>query len=70
MKNPSIRSIIVIIIFVLIVYSIIDGIREGNTLGIALAIGSLGALGFCILLFNRLRSLKDQEEEDKEENLK
>jgi membrane-bound ClpP family serine protease len=66
MKNPSIRSILILVIFSLIAYSLVDGIRYGNILGIVLAIGSLGAFGFSILLINRLKRLKEQEEEEME----
>ena len=62
-KSPSLRSFIILAILFLIIYALIDGIRYGNILGIVLAIGSMGAFGISILLINRLRRLKELEEE-------
>jgi len=69
MKNsPSLRSIIILAVLCAITYALIDGIRYGNILGIVLAVGSLGAFGISVLLINKLRKLKEMEDQEELDN--
>ena len=66
--NPSLRSIIILAVLCAITYALIDGIRYGNILGIVLAVGSLGAFGISVLLINKLRKLKEMEDQEELDN--
>ena len=67
-NNPSLRSIIILAVLCAITYALIDGIRYGNILGIVLAIGSLVAFGISVLLINKLRKLKEMEDQEELNN--
>ena len=67
-NNPSLRSIIILAVLCAITYALIDGIRYGNILGIVLAIGSLVAFGISVLLINKLRKLKEMEDQEELDN--
>jgi len=62
-KNPSLRTIIILCIILMIIYALADGIRYGSTWGIIMAVISMIALSFAILLYAKLKKIKEEEEE-------
>ncbi len=62
-KNPSLRTIVILGIILLIIYALADGIRYGSTWGIILAVMSMLALTISISLYSKLQKLKEEEEE-------
>lgn len=62
-KNPSLRTIVILCIILLIIYALADGIRYGSTWGIIMAVMSMLALTISISLYSKLRKLKEEEEE-------
>ena len=62
-KNPSLRTIVILCIILLIIYALADGIRYGSTWGIIMAVMSMLALTISISLYSKLQKLKEEEEE-------
>ena len=62
-QNPVLRTAIIIGILFLITYSMANGIKNGNALGIILASGSMAALGFCIHFARKLAQAPEEEEQ-------
>lgn len=62
-KNPTLRTILILGIIFLITYALADGIRYGSTWGIIMAVMSMIALVIAFRLANKLKQLKEEEEE-------
>jgi hypothetical protein len=62
-RNPVLRTLLIVLILSLTLYALIDGIRYGSTAGILMSVASMGALGISIYLWKKLQSMPQEEEE-------
>lgn len=62
--HPTLRSLLVIAAFSVMIYSMVDGIRYGSTTGVLLAAGSMMALYISIRLSRKLAKLNAEAEEE------
>jgi drug/metabolite transporter (DMT)-like permease len=63
-KNPSIKTVLSLVIIVIITYALAEGIRYGSKLGVVFALLSMACLFIVFKLNNRLNRLKQREEEE------
>lgn len=61
-KNPTLRTLVILGIVLLITYALADGIRYGSITGVVMSITSLFALGISVNLYQKLIQLKEEEE--------
>lgn len=62
--NPTVRVFLILGILFMATYALADGIRYRSIPGIIMAVASLLALVFVMMLMRKLSRLKEQEEED------
>ena len=67
-KNPTIRTLIIIGLVFLITYALADGIRNGSTIGIILALVSMLALFISIRLLKKLSQINETEDDEDNSN--
>jgi uncharacterized protein (DUF58 family) len=65
-KNTLLRNLIVLAIMFLIIYELIDSIRNSNTLGFALSAGSILAFVITVKLARKYSRARATMEEEKE----
>lgn len=63
-KNPTLRTILILGLILLITYALADGIRYGSDWGITMALISFMALAASIQLAGKLKKLEEEEEEE------
>lgn len=61
--SRTLRTIIMAVILILMIYALFEGIKNGNSLGMVLAIGSMFAFGVCIHLARKLVQLSEEEDQ-------
>ncbi len=59
-NHKFIQNLLVILVFSLNAYCIYEGIKYHSFLGIVLAIGSIGALMYCLRLLKKLRESEEE----------